>query len=122
MVSAAKRLLRHLKGYPDGKTSFGINHFSSDNETTQNTVNELFETGGLYANTGSSYADEKDHGLSTMGQLFMMNGGSVHRKSYAYKAQTKELGKTLGESSVMTSTIQAECDFLSNGAKMHGVF
>ena len=80
-------------------------------------MNELFETGSLYANTDSSYADEKDHGWSTMGQILMMNGGPVHQKSYEYKAQMKELGKTLGESSVMTSTVQAEYVCLSNGAK-----
>ena len=67
--------------------------------------------------TDSSYADEKDHGWSTMGQLLMMNGGPVHQKSYEYKAQMKELGKTLGESSVTTSTVQAEYVCLSNGAK-----
>ena len=117
MVAAAKRLLRYLKEYPDGGISFGVNHFNSDTETTQDTMNELFETGGLYANTDSSYADEKDHGWSTMGQILMMNGGPVHQKSYEYKAQMKELGKTLGESSVMTSTVQAEYVCLSNGAK-----
>ena len=117
MVAAAKRLLRYLKEYPDGGISFGINHFSSDTETTQETMNELFTSGSLYANTDSSYADEKDRGWSTMGQLLMMNGGPVHQKSYEYKAQMKELGKTLGESSVMTSTVQAEYVCLSNGAK-----
>ena len=64
-------------------------------------MNELFETGGLYANTDSSYADEKDHGWSTMGQILMMNGGPVHQKSYEYKAQMKELGKTLGEPCIL---------------------
>ena len=57
MVAAAKRLLRYLKEYPDGGISFGINHFSSDTETTQETMNELFTTGSLCANTDSSYAD-----------------------------------------------------------------
>ena len=80
-------------------------------------MDDLFETGSLYVNTDSSYADEKDHGWSTMGQILMLNGGPVHQKSYEYKAQMKELGKTLGESSVMTSTIQAEYVCLSNGAK-----
>ena len=40
--------------------------------------------------------------------ILMMNGGPVHQKSYEYKAQMKELGVTLGESSVMASTAQAE--------------
>ena len=82
-------------------------------------MDTLFETGSLYANTDSSYADEKDHGhgWSTMGQILMMNGGPVHQKSYEYKAQMKELGVTLGESSVMTSIVQAEYVCLSNGAK-----
>ena len=117
MVAAAKRLLRYLKEYPDGGISFGINHFDSDTQATQDTMDTLFETGSLYANTDSSYADEKDHGWSTMGQILMMNGGPVHQKSYEYKAQMKELGVTLGESSVMTSTVQAEYVCLSNGAK-----
>ena len=117
MVAAAKRLLRYLKEYPDGGISFGINHFNSDTQATQDTMDTLFETGSLYANTDSSYADEKDHGWSTMGQILMMNGGPVHQKSYEYKAQMKELGVTLGESSVMTSTVQAEYVCLSNGAK-----
>ena len=47
----------------------------------------------------------------------MMNGGPVHQKSYKYKAQMKELGVTLGESSVMTSIVHAEYVCLSNGAK-----
>ena len=34
-----------------------------------------------------------------MGQLLMTNGGPVHQESYEYKAQMKELGVTLGESS-----------------------
>ena len=60
MISAEKRLLQYLKEYPDGGISFGINHFSSDTETTQDTTNALFKTGSLYANTDNSYADEKD--------------------------------------------------------------
>ena len=123
MVTAAKRLLRYLKGYPSGGSgiAFGINHFKSDVNVTQKAtcMDDLFEihVGSLYVNTDSSYADEKDHGRSTMGQILMLNGGPVHQKSYEYKAQMKELGKTLGESSVMTSTVQAEYVCLSNGAK-----
>ena len=117
MVAATKGLLQYLKEHPDGGISFGIIHFTSDTQATQDTMNTLFETGGLYANTNSSYADEKDHGWSTMGQLLMTNGGPVHQKSYEYKAQMKELGVTLGESSVMTSTVQAEYVCLNNGAK-----
>ena len=68
-------------------------------------------------NTDSSYADEKDHRWYTIGQILMLSGGPMHQKLYEYKAQMKEVGKTLGESSVMTSTVQAECVCHSNGAK-----
>ena len=105
MVTAAKGLLRRLKKLPDGGISCGINHFTSDTQATQDTMDTLFETGGMYANTDSAYADEKDHGWSTMGQLLMVNGGPVHQKSYEYQAHMKELGVTSWESSVMTSTI-----------------
>ena len=47
MVAAAKRLLRYLKEYPDGGISFGINHFNSDTQATQDTMDTLFETGSL---------------------------------------------------------------------------
>ena len=90
-------------------------HFRCSNHPRND--EHIFETGSLYANTDSSYADEKDHGWSTMGQLLMTNGGLVHQKSYEYKAQMQELGVTLGESSVMTSIVQAEYVCLSNGAK-----
>jgi hypothetical protein len=38
MVAAAKRLLRYLKEYTDGGISFGINHFNSDTQATQDTM------------------------------------------------------------------------------------
>ena len=76
---SSKELLRYLKEYLDGGISFGINHFSSDTETTQETMNELFTSGSLYANTDISYADKEDRGWSTMGQLLMMNGGPAHQ-------------------------------------------
>ena len=117
MVTAAKRLLRYLKECPSGGISFGINHFKSDAEATQKAMDDLFDAGSLYTNTDNCYADEKDHGWSTMGQMLMLYGGPVHQKSYEYQVQMKELGRTLGESSVMTSTVQAEYICLSNGAK-----
>jgi hypothetical protein len=80
-------------------------------------MQELFNSCSLYGNTDSSYGDEKDHCWSTMGQILMLNGGPVHQKSYEYKAQIKEAGETLGEASVMTSTVQAEYVALSNGAR-----
>ena len=69
MVTATKRLLRYLKEHPSGGIAFGINHFKSDVDVTQKAMDDLFETGSLYVNTDSSYADEKNHGWSTMGQI-----------------------------------------------------
>ena len=122
MILAAKRLLRYLREFPEGGISFGINHFSSENEGTASRMQELFNSGSLYGNTDSSYGDEKDHCWSTMGQILMLNGGPVHQKSYEYKAQIKQLGETLGEASVMTSTVQAEYVALSNGAREQMAF
>ena len=71
MIATTKKLLRDLKEYPDGGISFGINHPSSDTETTHETMNELFTTGSPYANTDSSYADET-------GSWTVNNGTATH--------------------------------------------